>query len=112
MEETQFGTRMLEEYLDHPVKVTTRENTFVYGTLRSFDQYYNILLEDTKQITILEQEYSEIESEAYMLRGENIILLQKGQPPNLSHLTRTSHENIQNKSKSTNNTNDLDYIEL
>lgn len=57
--------RLLEEYLDKTIIILLRDNSVVEGVLRSFDQYYNILLENVK----------ENENVTILLRGENIIFL-------------------------------------
>ncbi|OAG31956.1 U6 snRNA-associated Sm-like protein LSm1 [Nematocida displodere] len=75
MQEEECGTRMLEEYLDKEVFIWMRDNTHVHGILRSFDQYHNVLLENAKEVLVFKGEYSEVESEVSMIRGESIIFL-------------------------------------
>lgn len=72
------GIRLLEEYLDSRVFILMRDNTVAEGILRSYDQYYNILLEDSKEMRVEGEEYSTLESETVLIRGENILLLGEG----------------------------------
>ncbi|KAI5184965.1 U6 snRNA-associated Sm-like protein LSm1 [Nematocida homosporus] len=107
---TEPGTRMVEEYLDRSIFVCLRDSTYVFGTLRSYDQYHNILLEDAQEVVIIGQEYTEEFSEAYMLRGENIILIGVGTFDN-SQLTQVSPTVLAEKKKHL-SLDDLDYIAL
>lgn len=67
------GVRMLEEYLDMLVLVEVRKGTWTCGILRSFDQYYNLLLEDASEILLGEGEYAMRKAEVCLIRGENVI---------------------------------------
>ncbi|KAI5189574.1 U6 snRNA-associated Sm-like protein LSm1 [Nematocida sp. AWRm77] len=107
----ECGVRMLEEYLDKEVFVLTRDNVFTHGTLRTFDQYHNVLLETVVEISVAENEYSEQKSEIIMLRGENIVFLGKSTKPLYIPLKKTSRANIIEKSKHQ-IPEDLDYITL
>ncbi|KAI5170783.1 U6 snRNA-associated Sm-like protein LSm1 [Nematocida sp. LUAm3] len=106
----EHGTRVLEEYLDKEVVVGLRDGSYVYGTLRSFDQYHNVLLENTKEICVIEGEYTEETSEVYMLRGENMVLLTYGvfAPNNLKKVK----DPLLFSAKKTQIPEDLDYIAL
>lgn len=67
------GVRMLEEYLDMLVLVEVRNGSWTCGVLRSFDQYYNLLLEDAAEILLGAGEYASRKTEACLIRGENVI---------------------------------------
>ncbi|EIJ87524.1 U6 snRNA-associated Sm-like protein LSm1 [Nematocida parisii] len=96
------GIRLLEEYLDKDIFVVLRDNTYIKGILRSYDQYYNILLEDITQYVISNNEYLLTESESVLLRGENIILLGEGTFNEQPDITRSNPKF----------TDDLNYITL
>ncbi|KAI5161236.1 U6 snRNA-associated Sm-like protein LSm1 [Nematocida ausubeli] len=100
------GTRLMEEYLDKPIFVVMRDGKYMVGTLRSYDQYYNILLEDSTEYTTSSTEYSSIDSESVLLRGENIVLLGEG---TFSHEEMEKVPEITEKVKTN---DDLDYIAL
>ncbi|KAI5189216.1 U6 snRNA-associated Sm-like protein LSm1 [Nematocida minor] len=104
------GIRLLEEYLDKVVFILMRDNTTVEGILRSYDQYYNVLLENAKEMTVLEEEYSVLESETVLLRGENIVLLGEGSITADGKMKKIEHSEIMEKVKLP--ADDLDYIAL
>jgi len=111
MQEPQCGVRMLEEYLDQHVFVLLRENSCIYGILRSFDQYHNMLLENATEISIFEDEYSEVQSEVTMLRGENVAIIGYAEDKPEIALRKVDPKTISKKSKHTSD-EDLNFIDL
>lgn len=107
----ECGTRMLEEYLDKEIFICLRENRYAYGILRSFDHYYNVLLENAREIFVVDNEYSEIESEVFILRGENILMFGIGQFDS-ANMRRVEKEVLLERAKSSIIDDDLDYITL
>lgn len=75
MEESEPGTKALEEYLDKKICCLLRDSKYLIGVLRSFDQYNNLLMEDVKERVFFKEMYSEKEVAVYVVRGENIVLL-------------------------------------
>lgn len=105
-----IGVRLLEEYLDRAVFILMRDNTTAEGILRSYDQYYNILLEDAKEMAVHEEEYSILESETVLIRGENIVLLGEGEVTADKSMKKIEYSEIIEKVKQP--IEDLDYIAL
>ncbi|KAH9387361.1 U6 snRNA-associated Sm-like protein LSm1 [Nematocida major] len=108
-EAPEKSTRILEEYLDKLVFILLHDNTTVEGILRSFDHFYNLLLEDAREATIAGDEYCLVESEALLLRGENIVLLSAGSLVT-EGMKKTEYSKMQEKVKAA--SDDLDFITL
>eukprot|EP01117_Protostelium_nocturnum_P015898 TRINITY_DN619_c0_g3_i1.p1 TRINITY_DN619_c0_g3~~TRINITY_DN619_c0_g3_i1.p1 ORF type:complete len:102 (-),score=33.36 TRINITY_DN619_c0_g3_i1:404-709(-) len=71
------GTASLVEEVDKRLMVTLRDGLKLFGTLRSFDQFANIVLEDTKERIYIEDQksYGERSVGIRLIRGENVVLL-------------------------------------
>lgn len=65
---------MVEE-LDKKLLVVLRDGSKILGTLRSFDQFANIVLEGAVERIIVAQSYSDIPLGLYIVRGENVVLM-------------------------------------
>jgi len=52
-----------------------RDGRKLYGILRSYDQFGNVLLDDTVERYYVDLEYGEECLGALMVRGENIVLV-------------------------------------
>ena len=63
--------RLLSENVGRTVLVKLRESRVLRGTLRSFDQHLNIVLEDTEALTDKGSEKLGM----VILRGENVVLI-------------------------------------
>ena len=63
--------------LDRPVVVTLRDGRTLYGVLRSFDQYSNLVLEEVweRRCAPSRQVYHDRRLGLELLRGENLVLL-------------------------------------
>lgn len=103
---SETGTRILEEYLDKEIFICLRENGYVYGVLRSFDHYYNVLLENAVEIVLVDKEYTRTNHEVFIFRGENILILGEGKfnPSSLKQVDTIKLSKIP--------VDDLDYITL
>lgn len=55
--------------------VILRDGRKVVGILRSYDQFANLVLQDTVERIIVEDKYSDIPRGVFVIRGENVVLL-------------------------------------
>jgi U6 snRNA-associated Sm-like protein LSm1 len=69
------GTASLAEELDKSLMVVLRDGRKIVGTLRSFDQFANIVLEHAFERVIVGKQYSDVPLGLYVIRGENVVLL-------------------------------------
>lgn len=65
---------MVEE-LDQRLLVQLRDGRKILGILRSFDQFANLVMEDTVERIIVGTQYAEVPLGLYVVRGENVVLL-------------------------------------
>mmetsp|Transcript_18946 Transcript_18946/g.47243 ORF Transcript_18946/g.47243 Transcript_18946/m.47243 type:complete len:125 (-) Transcript_18946:230-604(-) len=65
----------LVEELDKKLLVVLRDGSKILGTLRSFDQFANIVLESAVERIIVGASYSDIPLGLYIVRGENVVLM-------------------------------------
>ncbi|DAZ97209.1 TPA: hypothetical protein N0F65_003840 [Lagenidium giganteum] len=91
------GTVSLTEQLDKQILVVLRDGRHLVGWMRSFDQFSNIILEDTFERYVADGLFCDIELGLYIVRGDNIVLLgeldeekEQTQP----HMKRVSIEEI------------------
>ncbi|CCI10542.1 unnamed protein product [Albugo candida] len=68
-------TISLFDQLDQQVLVVLRDGRHLIGYFRSFDQYSNILLEDTFERHICGRLFCDIALGLYIIRGDNVVLL-------------------------------------
>ena len=52
-----------------------RDGRHYIGVLRSFDQFSNIVLEETVERVVVERDYADVPLGLYVVRGENVVLL-------------------------------------
>jgi U6 snRNA-associated Sm-like protein LSm1 len=69
------GAASLIEHLDKTLMLILRDGRHLVGKLRSFDQYLNLILEDTRERIILPGKYCDVELGLYIVRGDTIVLL-------------------------------------
>jgi len=55
--------------------VVLRDGRHLVGTMRSFDQFSNFVLEDTFERHVAGDKYGDIPLGLYIIRGENVVLL-------------------------------------
>lgn len=66
--------------------IVLRDGRKVYGILRSYDQFGNLVLEDAIERLYVDLEYAEENLGVFMVRGENVVLvgelvcMQRGSP--------------------------------
>ncbi|CAK4083973.1 unnamed protein product [Aphanomyces euteiches] len=69
------GVTSLVEQLDKQMLVVLRDGRHLVGMIRSFDQYSNIVLEETCERHVVGNTYCDIPLGLYIIRGENIVLM-------------------------------------
>uniref|UniRef100_A0A0D6RB41 U6 snRNA-associated Sm-like protein LSm1 n=1 Tax=Araucaria cunninghamii TaxID=56994 RepID=A0A0D6RB41_ARACU len=70
-----FLSTSLATYLDKKLLVLLRDGKKLVGVLRSFDQFANVVLENTLERIIVGDLYSDIPLGLYVIRGENVVLI-------------------------------------
>ncbi|ORY96680.1 hypothetical protein BCR43DRAFT_474529 [Syncephalastrum racemosum] len=65
----------LIESVDKKVIVVLRDGRKLIGTLRSFDQFANLVLQDTIERIYVGSCYGDIPRGIFLIRGENVVLL-------------------------------------
>ncbi|KAG5601912.1 hypothetical protein H5410_033282 [Solanum commersonii] len=65
----------LASYLDKKLLVLLRDGRKLLGTLRSFDQFANAVLEGACERVIVGEIYCDIPLGLYIIRGENVVLI-------------------------------------
>ena len=76
-EEQQYlpGAASLLEQLDKKVMIISRDGRHLVGLLRSFDQYLNLVLDQTFERILLPGKYCDVPLGLYIVRGETIVLV-------------------------------------
>lgn len=92
----------LASYLDKKLLVLLRDGRKLMGTLCSFDQFANAVLEGASERIIVGDVYCDIPLGLYVIRGENVVLIgeldmeREELPP---HMTRVSVPEIRKAQK-------------
>lgn len=74
-----IGTDDYCEYLDKEVIILLWDGKYLNGTLRSFDQFNSVILENIQEITFCDKHYTFVKQDVLVVRGENIIMLGVGE---------------------------------
>ena len=69
------GAASLVEQLDKRLMIVLRCGKNLIGTMRSFDQFSNLVLEDTFERHVVNNEFGDIPLGLYIVRGDSIVLL-------------------------------------
>lgn len=69
------GAASLVEQIDKRILIVLRDGRHLVGILRSFDQFSNMVLEDTHERHIANGLRSDMALGLFIVRGENIVLL-------------------------------------
>jgi small nuclear ribonucleoprotein (snRNP)-like protein len=94
MEEGEdFCIRDYEVYLEQRVTVMLRDETYLYGTMKSFDQFKSIVLDGAKERIYCRNAYAERDCGLYVIRGENIALIGLGEP-SLRRMARKDYNEL------------------
>ncbi|XP_019223548.1 PREDICTED: sm-like protein LSM1B isoform X2 [Nicotiana attenuata] len=70
-----YTSTSLASYLDKKLLVLLRDGRKLLGTLRSFDQFANAVLEGACDRVIVGDLYCDIPLGLYIIRGENVVLI-------------------------------------
>eukprot|EP00013_Stygamoeba_regulata_P005421 CAMPEP_0177634972 /NCGR_PEP_ID=MMETSP0447-20121125/3652_1 /TAXON_ID=0 /ORGANISM="Stygamoeba regulata, Strain BSH-02190019" /LENGTH=132 /DNA_ID=CAMNT_0019136727 /DNA_START=214 /DNA_END=612 /DNA_ORIENTATION=+ len=70
-----FGTASLVDEVDKRLLVVLRDGRKLIGTMRSFDQFANVVLENTIERIVVGSAYGDIPLGWFIIRGENIVLM-------------------------------------
>ncbi|KAG9411949.1 SM-like, degradation of cytoplasmic mRNAs and positively regulates transcription initiation [Aphanomyces cochlioides] len=87
------GVTSLVEQLDKQMLVVLRDGRHLVGMIRSFDQFSNIVLEETCERHVVGNTYCDIPLGLYIIRGENIVLMGE-----LDQAKEAADENLVRKS--------------
>ncbi|KAL2917683.1 hypothetical protein HK105_202556 [Polyrhizophydium stewartii] len=70
------GSASLVDCVDKKLLVTLRDGRHLYGWLRSYDQFANLVLQDTVERTFVSgRRFSDAYRGVFAIRGENVVLL-------------------------------------
>lgn len=71
------SSSFIQEELDRRLLVQLRDGRKLLGTLRSFDQFANLVLERTTErvVAVASKVYADVPLGLYVVRGENVVLL-------------------------------------
>lgn len=69
------GISDFEEFLDKKVVILLYDGKYIYGCLRSFDQYNSLTIENAIERQFAEKCYSEINHGVCIVRGENVVII-------------------------------------
>lgn len=69
------GAASLLEQLDKRILIILRDGRHLVGVLRSFDQFLNLVIEDTSERILMTGIYCDVPLGLYIVRGDNIVLL-------------------------------------
>mmetsp|Transcript_1411 Transcript_1411/g.1920 ORF Transcript_1411/g.1920 Transcript_1411/m.1920 type:complete len:121 (+) Transcript_1411:179-541(+) len=69
------GIMGLLEQLDKRILVVLQDGRHLIGKLRCFDQYSNVVMEDTHERHVVEDVYGDIPLGLYIVRGDNVVLM-------------------------------------
>lgn len=92
-----LGMACLADELDKKVLIVLRDGRNLIGTLRSFDQFANILLDLAFERVIVDDKFCDVPLGVFLIRGENVMLmgeLDVRGDYNQTALTRVSIEEI------------------
>jgi U6 snRNA-associated Sm-like protein LSm1 len=98
MAENLSAAASLVEELDKRLLVVLRDGRHYIGVLRSFDQFSNIVLEDTVERVVVDRAYADLPLGLYLVRGENVVLMgelagaERAAPPLEGHTLVSSAE--------------------
>lgn len=69
------GAASMIEEIDKKVLIILRDGRHLVGKLRSFDQFMNLILEDTHERLLLPGKYSDVPMGLFIVRGDTIVLM-------------------------------------
>lgn len=93
----EVDAREYETYLESKVVVLLKGNRFLYGTMKSYDQYNSITLNFVTERIFHANFYAEKKHGLIVLRGENILFIAKCSAPLLDKLEKIEYEALKDK---------------
>lgn len=81
-----------EKYLEKPVVILLRDNRYIFGTLKSYDQYNSVVINYTLERIFYDRKYAERSHGLIVLRGENIVFIGTAAPPKLTEYKMGNYE--------------------
>eukprot|EP00299_Pterocystis_sp_00344_P012092 c575_g1_i1.p1 GENE.c575_g1_i1~~c575_g1_i1.p1 ORF type:complete len:135 (+),score=40.42 c575_g1_i1:52-405(+) len=70
-----LGMACIADELDKKILVVLRDGRNLVGTLRSFDQFANMMLDNTFERIVAGGKFCDIPLGVFLIRGENVILM-------------------------------------
>ncbi|EGW33821.1 uncharacterized protein SPAPADRAFT_54105 [Spathaspora passalidarum NRRL Y-27907] len=61
--------------VDRKIFVLLRDGRNLFGILRTFDQFANLVLQDTYERIYLDDKFAEVYRGVFMVRGENVVMM-------------------------------------
>lgn len=91
------GAASIVDDLDKRIMIILRDGRHLIGILRSFDQFMNLIMEETHERIIVEEKYSDILLGLYIVRGDNIVVMGEIDvvKENSGHISKVEPELIQ-----------------
>ncbi|KAJ1952026.1 hypothetical protein IWQ62_006314 [Dispira parvispora] len=65
----------LVDLVDKRLMVVLRDGRKILGFLRSFDQFANLVLQDSVERIFIKDMYGDLDRGVFVIRGENVVLL-------------------------------------
>jgi U6 snRNA-associated Sm-like protein LSm1 len=69
------GAASLLEELDKRIMIILLDGQHIIGTLRSFDHFTNMILENACERVIMGNKYADVPLGLYIVRGDNVMML-------------------------------------
>mmetsp|Transcript_20962 Transcript_20962/g.63879 ORF Transcript_20962/g.63879 Transcript_20962/m.63879 type:complete len:126 (-) Transcript_20962:56-433(-) len=93
------GAASLMESLDRKLLVVLRDGRHLVGTMRSYDQFANMVLEETVERHVVGDCFADVPLGLYIVRGDSVVLLGETHDDEESKmgLRRVSMEEIADK---------------
>ncbi len=98
------GTASLADCVDKFILVHLRDGKKLFGILRSYDQFANLVLHNAhERFYLADGKFAEVERGFYLIRGESVVMICEMDPKNLyqSPLKVVPWEAVQQQVKST-----------
>lgn len=76
--------REFSEYLEKEVVVLIKDEHYLYGVFKSYDQYNSITLNYVLERIFHQDSYAEQRLGLMVIRGESIVLIATGTPPQIN----------------------------
>ncbi|ADM11584.1 U6 snRNA-associated small Sm-like ribonucleoprotein [Encephalitozoon intestinalis ATCC 50506] len=90
LDEDFDNTRDYEKYLEQEVVVMLRDGRYLYGVMKSFDQFNSITLDKVIERIFHDGKYGERKHELFIVRGENITMIGLKSPEIAEELTQVN----------------------